>query len=193
MKYSSIYTISGDNSRMKWYNEPASWDLTDDRLTINVEGETDFWRVTLHDFIKDNGHFYSRSVTGDFTATAKIGGEYETLYDHTGLMIRRDEEVWLKCGVEYLDGVQQATAVITREFSDWSVIPLEGNPESIWIRVERIGETVEVYYSRDGQKYTLLRQGYLTETDELRVGPMAAAPQGDGFQAVIEEFHVDAD
>ena len=58
------------------------------------------------------------TVTGDFTATVKITGNYAVLYDQAGLMVRESETVWMKCGIEYLEGVQQASAVITRDFSD---------------------------------------------------------------------------
>jgi regulation of enolase protein 1 (concanavalin A-like superfamily) len=176
---------------MDWYNEPPEWSESEDALTVTVAGDTDFWRHTLHDFVADDAHFYHREVSGDFTATVKLTGEYETQYDQAGLMIREDESTWLKCGVELLDGTQQAGAVITRDVSDWSVLPLESDPESAWIRVERIGSAVEVSYSLDGETFTLLRQGYLSDAERLQVGPMAAAPQGEGFKVTFEHFSVE--
>jgi len=176
---------------MEWHNEPASWDRTGDRLVVEADGETDFWRTTKHGFVADDGHCYHREVAGDFAATVEIAGEYDTLYDQAGLMVREDAETWLKCGVEYVDGVQQAGAVVTREVSDWSKSPLDDDPESVWIRVERTGPTVEVSLSRDGDDYTMIRQATLSDAERLRVGPMAAAPQGDGFRCTFEGFTVD--
>lgn len=175
---------------MQWFNEPPSWEQSDGRLVVEVSGDTDFWRTTKHGFIADAGHFFYRDVSGDFTATVEVTGDYETRYDQAGLMVRDDETVWMKCGVEYVDGVQQAGAVVTREVSDWSLLPLEDDPESVWIRVERTGATIEVFLSRDGEEYVLIRQGYLSDSETLRVGPMAAAPQGEGFRAVFEGFTV---
>ena len=54
----------------------------------------------------------------------KVTGAYWDQYDQAGLMVRFNERVWLKCGVEFVDGVQHASAVVTREHSDWSVAPL---------------------------------------------------------------------
>ena len=173
---------------MHWYNEPTIWSQQNDTLTVTAGAKTDFWRVTRHNFIKDDAHFFYQEVTGDFTATVKIIGQYATLYDQAGLMLRESETVWMKCGIEYLDGVQQASAVITREFSDWSIVPLADNPPAIWIRVQRSREAVEVYYSRDGDNFIMIRQGYLTTTKTLQVGMMCAAPQGDGFEVVFEHF-----
>jgi len=173
---------------MYWYNEPTRWHQQDGTITVTADGKTDFWRVTLHDFIKDDAHFYYQEVSGDFTATVKISGNYATLYDQAGLMVRERETVWLKCGVEYLDGVQQASAVITRDYSDWSIVPLTDNPRSIWVRVQRSGTAVEVYFSRDGTDFTLIRQGYLSAAPTLQVGLMCAAPQGDGFAVTFQDF-----
>jgi uncharacterized protein len=175
-----------------WLNEPSQWKLENEgaELAMTTGGKTDFWRVTRHGFIKDDGHFYGFSVEGDFTATVRVAGEYGQLYDQAGLMVRESEKVWLKCGVEFVEGVQQASAVITREVSDWSVLPLPDNPPFIWIRVQRFGSAVEVFFSRDGSHFTLIRQAFLSSSSSLLVGPMAAAPQGDGFQAHFSQFHL---
>ncbi len=177
---------------MDWLNAPHTWQQHANTLTVTADGKTDYWRVTYHDFIKDDGHFYFQTVTGDFTATVKITGDYNALYDQAGLMVRASETVWIKCGIEYLDGVQQASAVITRDFSDWSIVPLPDNPRAVWFRVKRVGTAVEVYYSRDHVTFDLIRQGYLSADPTLHVGMMCAAPQGDGFTVTFEDFTITA-
>ena len=176
---------------MQWYNEPETWAATDDEVRMSVPADTDFWRLTRTDPVDDDAPFYYREVDGDFTATMNVAGDYGAQYDQVGLMVRESETHWLKCGVEVLDGNQTAGAVITREFSDWSFVPLDSDPDSTWVRVERTGTTVEVYYSVDGDEFTMIRRGYLSDADSLQVGLMAAAPEGDGFEAVFEEFTVE--
>ncbi len=182
---------------MKWYNEPPFWSEQEQKITVTAGVKTDFWRKTHYGFIRDNGNFYYQEVTGDFTATVKITGQYEVLYDQAGLMLRLDEETWLKCGIEFVEGVQYASAVVTRKYSDWSVVSLPQNPSSLWVRLERKGGTVEVKYSLDGEQYTMIRLAYLTEAETVQVGPMCASPQRDscssetdGFRAVFEEFKI---
>ncbi len=172
----------------QWYNIPPVWSEQDGVVRVTTGKKTDFWRVTHYGFIRDNGHFYYQNITGDFTTQVKVTGKYEKLYDQAGLMVRLDEKTWLKCGIEFVNGVQQASAVVTREYSDWSVVPLQENPESIWLRLKRNGETVEVEYSLDGESYNLLRLAYLTTANELQVGLMCASPDGDGFSVVFEEL-----
>lgn len=175
---------------MKWFNEPPRWTAENGNIVITSAGKTDFWRKTHYGFIRDNGHFYYQTVSGDFVVEVKISGQYNALYDHAGLMIRLDELTWIKCGIEFVNGAQHASAVITREFSDWSVLPLVQNPPSLWLRVSRTKEAVEVQYSVDGTAYHLLRMGYLTTAETLQVGVMCASPEGEGFTTVFEGFAI---
>jgi len=175
---------------MEWYNEPAQWQATENGLTMTCGPDTDFWRVTRHDFIADNAPFYHAPVTGDFTVQVKVTAGYAAQYDQAGLMLRENERTWMKCGVEYLDGVQQAGAVVTRDYSDWSVLPLPEGPPSVWIRVHRIAAAVEISYSTDGTAFTMLREAYLTAAPTLQVGMMAAAPKGPGFDITFEDYEV---
>ena len=39
-------------------------------------------------------------------------------------MLRLDARNWIKCGIEYTDGMMHFSVVVTRGVSDWSVIPL---------------------------------------------------------------------
>lgn len=174
---------------MEWLNEPPGWHRTGDLIQVTAGARTDFWRKTHDGGIRDNGHFYFRSVDDDFRAEVKVSGRYAGQYDQAGLMVRLDEACWLKCGVELLNGVQQAGVVVTRDWSDWSVMPL-ANPPAIWLRITRSGTTLEVFYSLDGQAYTMMRQAYLTEAVRLDVGIMIAAPTGAGFSATFEGFRV---
>ncbi|HEY9596273.1 MAG TPA: DUF1349 domain-containing protein [Cyanophyceae cyanobacterium] len=175
---------------MQWYNEPPIWKVQGDIIAITSAAKTDFWRQTHYGFIRDNGHFFYQPINGDFTVEAKVSGEYRDLYDQAGLMLRLDEFNWLKCGIEFVEGVQQVSAVVTRDYSDWSVVPLPNNPASIWVRVTRRGTAVEVQYSLDGEQYTMLRLAYLTLVETLDVGVMCASPDGNGFPMTFEGFKI---
>lgn len=176
---------------MQWLNEPQKWSDTDATITITAEAKTDFWRLTKHGFIADNGHLYYRDATGDFTASVQFSAQYETLYDQAGLMVRLDEKTWCKCGIEYVEGVAFASAVVTREYSDWSVSPLAKVPETAWFKLQRIGSAIEVSYSLDGDNFTMLREAYLTDAETLQVGVMCAAPKGDGFETTFRNFKIE--
>jgi regulation of enolase protein 1 (concanavalin A-like superfamily) len=174
---------------MQWLNEPANAQTNGTTITFTVSGETDFWRKTHDDGIRDNGHFYHESVTGDFTVTVRVEGQYNGLYDQAGLMVRLDETVWLKCGIEYMEGVQYASAVVTRDYSDWSIVPLVPAPPFITLQIVRHGGTLAVSYALPGSDFQMIRQTHLTTAATVQVGVMAAAPKGKGFPVKFDDFN----
>jgi regulation of enolase protein 1 (concanavalin A-like superfamily) len=175
---------------MQWFCEPNSWRVEGDRIEVSVGSGTDFWRKTHYGFVRDNGHFGYVEVEGDFEAEVKVMGAYRELYDQAGLMLRSDEAHWIKTGIEYVHGVQYVSAVVTNDFSDWSVAPLAGNPPALWLRLVRKAEAVEIFYSLDGAAYTLLRVAYLPPTPAIAVGVMCAAPDGQGFNVTFEGLRI---
>lgn len=176
--------------RLQWYNEPPDWSEQDGVICVTAGAKTDFWRKTHYGFIRDNGHFYYQQVSGNFTVEVKFTGQYKTLYDQAGLMIRKDETTWMKCGIEYVGETQNASAVVTRDYSDWSVTPLTAPVTSLWLKAERKAEAIEIYYSLNGETYQLLRLACLTEENLLQVGVMCAAPEGGGFSVQFEQFRI---
>lgn len=175
---------------MSWFNPPASTQVEENCLKVTTAASSDFWRKTHYGFVRDNGHFFYREAAGDFTVEIRVDGKYKDLYDQAGLMLRVDEENWIKTGIEFFDSRQHASAVVTREFSDWSVVRLEGRPQSLWLRATRKAEAVEIFYSLDGQNYTLLRLAYLLPSAVTQVGPMCASPDGTGFEVTFEDFSI---
>ena len=175
---------------MKWLNEPPYWNTQNDTITVTSTQNTDFWRTTHYGFIRDNGHFYYQQVTGNFIVEVKVSGKYRDLYDQAGLMVRLDRNNWLKCGIELVEGIQQMSAVVTRDYSDWSIVPMSDDPAAIWLRITRQDEAIKIYYSLDAKKYTMLRMAYLTSVEALDVGIMCASPQGKGFKTTFEQFEI---
>ncbi len=175
---------------MKWLNEPPNWKIHNNKIEVTSTQNTDFWRKTHYGYIRDSGHFYYQQLTGDFVAEVKVRGKYQDLYDQAGLMVRLDEANWLKCGIELVEGMQQISAVVTRDYSDWSMVSIPDNPAAIWLRIIRKGSALEIYYSLDRQQYTMLRMAYLTLAEAVDVGIMCASPEGEGFVTVFEELSI---
>jgi regulation of enolase protein 1 (concanavalin A-like superfamily) len=174
-----------------WFNPPHKWEIEGNQLSVEVSPNTDFWRKTHYGFIRDNGHFFYRRVSGDFVVQVRVRGDYAALYDQGGLMMRASDQHWLKCGIEYVEGVQQASAVVTNDFSDWSVTPLKMNPKEAWFRVKRQDCSVEVFCSLDGNDYSMGRTAYLKCLRDIDVGIMCAAPQGPGFHITFYDFSIE--
>lgn len=175
-------------SAMLWRHEPRSWKAEGEKISMIVDPGTDYWRVTHYGFIRDNGPFRFQQIAGDFEAKVSFSGRYRELYHQAGLMLRLDEKNWIKAGVEYVDNVQNVSAVVTRDFSDWSVIPQSGNPEAVWLRLRRQRDTVHIDYSLNGKAWSMIRLAYFPASNPVEIGLVAAAPGKEEFSVIFERF-----
>jgi uncharacterized protein len=165
----------------RWFNEPTTWALAGETLTVITDPDTDLWRTTHYGFVRDTGHVFGTDVSGDFVLTATFAGGYRDQYDQAGIALRADEANWIKSGIELVNGRQQVSAVVTREFSDWSVAPVP-DPQQVTIEVTREGDAVTIRYGLDSaDPTTLLRVAYLPPEVPVLAGVMAASPDGQGF------------
>ena len=105
-------------------------------------------------------------------------------------MIRIDEKNWIKTGIEFVNGHQNVSAVVTREFSDWSVLPRNDNPSSIWVRLQRFNDTVQISYSLDGEKWSMIRLAYFPEKVPVKIGMVTAAPGKQSFEVRFDDFSI---
>jgi regulation of enolase protein 1 (concanavalin A-like superfamily) len=182
--------ISQNSGKMNWLNEPSSWEVEDGNLKMQVTPQSDYWRITHYGFTIDDGPFYYTTRGGEFEVSVKITGNYKTRFDQMGLMLRIDEEHWIKTGIEYVGGVYNFSTVVTDVHSSWSVVELDEKPELLWIKAIRKIDAVEIFYSLDGINYKMSNVAYLSDNKPVMVGMMAASPDGDGFDALFEEFSV---
>ncbi len=176
---------------MTWLNEPPFVKASDTALILRSGHKTDFWQGTYYGFHRDDGHFLSRKVTGDFTASATYSGAYETLYDQAGLMLRVDATHWLKCGVEFTDGHRHFSVVVTNGNSDWSVQKLDGTGDNISVRMTRKADAVFIQYRQDGRTWQMARLAYFPPIHTtLSVGIAFCSPQREGFEATYTGFEI---
>jgi regulation of enolase protein 1 (concanavalin A-like superfamily) len=181
-----------------WLNEPKKWSDNSSGITVHTDGKTDFWRKTRNGAERDNGHFYYQILSGDksFTAIVNVRGEYNARYDQAGLMLRIDENNWIKCGVEYVDGNQFASVVVTvNGWSDWSIVSIN-SPDVLRLRVKREKEAVHIEYAEgENGEYKMMRLAYFPVIDKsqsLMVGIMCASPNKDtqGFDVKFENLNI---
>lgn len=176
--------------RMQWFNEPESWTIEGNTLTMDVTPQSDYWRISHYGFTVDDAPFLYTLRGGEFEVKVKISGDYKVRFDQAGLMLRIDKENYIKTGIEYVDGKYNLSAVVTHTTSDWSVIELEEPVEYVWIKAVRRLDAVEIFYSFDDEHYTMMRNCWLEDNTPVMVGMMAACPDGDGFKATFEEFSI---
>ncbi|MFI6812406.1 DUF1349 domain-containing protein [Nonomuraea sp. NPDC050328] len=165
----------------QWINPPREW-VADGGLRVFCDPGTDLWRRTHYGYVYDTAHLFGRVLPGDLRLTATFAGEYGEQYDQAGVVLRIDERTWIKAGVEYVDGGLHLSTVVTREVSDWSVLPLPGAAGPVTLDLRREGDAVFVRYGLDGaEPEEMVRLAYFPPEQPALAGVMAAAPAGKGF------------
>lgn len=182
--------LSQSLDKMQWFNEPEKWEVKNKTLNMEVTPKSDYWRVSHYGFTVDDAPFYYATYGGEFEVKVKITGNYKTRFDQMGLMLRIDNERWIKAGVEFVDNKFNISAVVTDKKSDWSVLQLEKTPSFVCIKAVRRLDAVEFFYSLDDKNYIMIRNAPFQDNIPVMVGLMAASPDGDGFNAKFENFKV---
>ncbi|CAN7241828.1 DUF1349 domain-containing protein [Rhizobium sp. LjRoot254] len=175
----------------QWLNEPPFWQGDAGSLSLVTGDKTDFWRETFYGFIRDSGHAWLTPVSGDFSATVTIRGDYQALYDQAGMMLRIDETHWIKTGIEFTDGLMHFSVVVTRGVSDWSVIPLHSasTETAVFVRLTRHADAVRVQFHLGDGRWQMARLCPFPADDAI-VGVTACSPERKGFSARFEDISV---
>jgi len=173
---------------MIWLNEPLKYEIKGNNLSVQTGKSTDFWRETFYGFIRDNGHFLYKEIKDDFTVCVTFAGEYKALYDQAGLMIRVDEKNWIKTGVEFTDSELHISTVVTRDFSDWSIVSILNCSKEITIQLTRYGSALRIQYLDENGCWKLVRLAYLDIPEKCQIGIMCCSPEREGFEVEFKDF-----
>lgn len=175
-----------------WHNPPQSWSVEGESLRLRTKPETDFWNNTHYGFRHTNGHMFGCPTAGDFSAEVVFSAAYATLYDQAGVMLRVDDDNWLKTGIEYTDGLPHLSVVVTRhDQSDWSVRPLPlAAMAEMDVRLTRHGSALRVQYRWGGANWAMARLAYLDMPERVSVGPMACSPVGAALDVTFRRFAI---
>lgn len=130
---------------MTWFNEPDQWTVEGNCLAMFVTPKTDFWRKSHCGFTVDDGPFLYTELGGEFEVTLRGRANYATRFDQAGMMLRVDKENYVKFGIAFVDDRMNVSAVVTHETSDWSIVPLETDTGSLWIKALHRLDAIELF------------------------------------------------
>jgi uncharacterized protein len=173
-----------------WVNQPKVWSAHDGVLAVTTDANTDFWRETHYGFTRDSGHFFAIRTRGDFTAQLRVRASYAMLYDQAGIMVRLDEQRWVKSGVELSDGRAMLSSVLTNVRSDWATAPYQGDAADFWMRATVQNGVLRLQVSADGLHWPLVRLCPFPQADSYLVGPMCCTPERAGLHVTFSHFQL---
>ncbi|MFD4949277.1 DUF1349 domain-containing protein [Streptomyces sp. NPDC058239] len=184
---SNQHAIDWDDAT--WLNPPLDAVSDSAGLLVTTRNHSDFWRTTSYGFVRDNGHALLTALPDAGAIEVTFVADFDTLYDQAGLMVRVDEQTWIKAGVEMTDGVPHLGAVVTRGHSDWSLAPVpDWNGRHITVRASRDGDAVTIRARRDSDPWRMVRLAPLSIEAAASAGPFCCSPQREGLKVRFTGF-----
>lgn len=174
-----------------WTVPPVEARAGDDGLVVVTATGSDLWRTTAYGFVHDDGHGLLVPLPDPGAVEVSFVAELPELYDQAGLLLRADEQTWIKAGVERTDGVAHLGAVVTNGRSDWSLAPVEDwVGREITIRASRTGDAVTVRARVEDEPWRMVRLAPMPAGVPVSAGPMCCSPVGAGATVRFTRFAI---
>jgi hypothetical protein len=187
--------FSFDIQKASWIFEPKEYTMTNEKVIITTEPQTDFWQRTYYGFQNDNAP--ALLITSDekyFSFTVKTDFNSKSKYDQCGVMIYQDSDNWFKASIEYENDVyaRLGSVVTNHGYSDWASTDVGANVKSMYYRLSRRESDFCIENSLDGKVFQQMRIFHLFEgNDTIQFGLYACSPSSDAsFQASFSEIGV---
>jgi regulation of enolase protein 1 (concanavalin A-like superfamily) len=168
--------ISGE-----WLNPPPAAVEDGGALLVTAAKGSDFWRTTSYGYDRDGGHALLAPLGPEEAIEVSFVADYDRQFDQAGLLVRLDEENWIKAGVEYCDGELQLGAVVTCTVSDWSSAPVPWHGREVTLRASRSGDAVTIRARAGDDPWQMIRLAPFPPGVTAAAGPYCCAPEREGL------------
>ena len=195
-----------DFKNASWIFEPKEHFITDEKVVIKTEPETDFWQRSYYGFRNDNAPGLLLDTDENFTFATMVEFDYKKQFDQCGLIIYLDSENWFKASIEYEnENFSRLGSVVTNlGYSDWATSDIT-SPSKICYRLSRRGPDFLVESSFDGLEFKQMRIFHLHKLGEttkamgqanpplpagsiIRFGVYACSPLKSSFTATFSQM-----
>ena len=179
-----------DVNSLQWTRAPHYYEITQDRIAITTEPQTDLWQRTYYHFRNDNAPLLQMSTTEKFFSfiVKTEFSEKRHRFDQCGIVLYLDSENWLTASIEYEnEKFQHLGSVVTNHgYSDWATTEISANITSMWYRLSRREDDFCIECSEDGKIFHQMRICHLFDAkDEIQFGLYACSPEQSSFQAIF--------
>jgi uncharacterized protein len=122
---------------------------------------------------------------GDFIFSARVARPESGKYEGGALVIFASPDRWAKLLFERLDSASHAvTSSVAEPLSDNSYhLRLAASAPAVWLKVVRVGGSIMLYASEDGDDWQILRDFPLAADLPIQVGFASQSPNGERYAA----------
>ena len=177
-----------------WVNRPEDFSISDEKVEIVTQPQTDLWQSTYYNFCHDNAPVLQTKTAEEyFTFTVKTSFSPARRFDQCGIAVYIDSQNWLKASVEYEnESISRLGSVVTNNgYSDWATRDIPSSFGEVWYRLSRRGSDFLIECSFDGVNYAQMRICRLVNAGkEIPFGIYACSPENSSFRAIFTNFAV---
>ena len=179
---------------MKWTREPEQYTITEDKVEIITQANTDLWQRTYYHFRNDNAPVLQLETDEQyFSFVVKTEFESKKRFDQCGIVMYLDSENWIKASIEYEnDKIQRLGSVVTNNgYSEWATTDVDASIKSMWFRFSRRENDFCIENSSDGVNYNQMRICHMFQvTEKIPFGIYACSPEDSSFRAVFTNMEI---
>lgn len=183
-----------NTSQLKWTRAPEKFEISEDKIIIITEPNTDLWQRTYYGFRNDNAPVLQLSTKEKyFSFTVKTQFDSKRRFDQCGVAMYLNCDNWLKASIEYEnENFQRLGSVVTNHgFSDWATTDIDASVKTIWYRLSRRESDYCIECSYDGVNFKQMRVCHIWEgAEEIRFGIYACSPEQSSFKAIFTEMDI---
>ncbi len=183
-----------NTSQLKWTRAPEKFEISEDKIIIITEPNTDLWQRTYYGFRNDNAPVLQLSTKEKyFSFTVKTQFDSKRRFDQCGVAMYLNSDNWLKASIEYEnENFQRLGSVVTNHgFSDWATTDIDASVKTIWYRLSRRESDYCIECSYDGVNFKQMRVCHIWEgAEEIRFGIYACSPEQSSFKAIFTEMDI---
>ena len=183
-----------NTSQLKWTRAPEEFEISEDKIIIITEPNTDLWQRTYYGFRNDNAPVLQLSTKEKyFSFTVKTQFDSKRRFDQCGVAMYLNSDNWLKASIEYEnENFQRLGSVVTNHgFSDWATTEIDASVKTIWYRLSRRESDYCIECSYDGVNFKQMRVCHIWEgAEEIRFGIYACSPEQSSFKAIFTEMDI---
>lgn len=183
-----------DINNFSWTRKPADCRVSEDKIEIITQPNTDLWQRTYYHFRNDNAPVL-QMPTDDryFSFVVKTEFESKQRFDQCGVIMYLDSENWFKASVEYENNdFQHLGSVVTNNgYSDWATTSIDASIKSMWYRFSRREDDYCIENSHDGVNFSQMRIFHMVKgAGEIRFGIYACSPENSSFKAAFTNMEI---
>ena len=175
-----------------WINPPKQFEISDNKLVLQTEPNTDFWQRTYYGFRNDNAPaFLFPTCELEFSFSVRTLWKPVELFDQCGIALYLNADNWFKASVEYESKSRSklGSVVTNLGYSDWATTDISGSQTEMTYRLSRRGQDFCIENSLDGEIFNQMRIFHLHIPLEIvNLGVYACSPLNSSMQVEFTKF-----